>query len=303
LLLLVFGGITKTAYQKTTMKMRDYINLTKPRIMLLVVITGAATLILEGSLLSDPLGFILALLALYLTGGSANALNQCFEHDIDARMSRTTRRRPLPQKRMTLTNAIIFSILIGMTGVLIYGFYFNWFSASLSLLTILFYSFFYTLFLKPSTTQNIVIGGAAGAMAPVGVWVAATGQMALDPWIIFLIVFLWTPPHFWALALVYKEDYRAVELPMLPVIKGDEETLRQILFYTIGLVIVSLILVMADKIGAIYLTVSVLLGGIFLYKSLIAKRTKQVKHIRGLFAYSIAYLFAIFFAIIIDGLV
>jgi protoheme IX farnesyltransferase len=260
-------------------------------------------LVLEGSLLSQPLYMVLAAVALYLTGGSANALNQCFEHEIDARMTRTTRRRPLPQKRISLRNAYIFSITIGATGVLMYGFFFNWFSALLSLGTILFYSLFYTLFLKPNTSQNIVIGGAAGAMAPVGTWVAATGTMALDPWILFMIIFLWTPPHFWALALVYKEDYRNVNLPMLPVKKGDEETLKQIFFYSIALFVISLILIMAKKIGILYIVTASVLGGIFVLRSFQAKKSKNIQKIRQLFGYSIAYLFGLFFVIILDGLI
>lgn len=283
--------------------MIDYLKLTKPRIMILVVLTGMTALILEGSLLSEPSYFFLAILALYLTGGSANALNQCFERDIDARMTRTTRRRPLPQQKIPLTQAFIFSILIGASGVLIYGFFFNWFSALLSLGTILFYSLFYTLFLKPNTSQNIVIGGAAGAMAPVGTWVAATGSMSLDPWILFLIIFFWTPPHFWALALVYKEDYRAVDLPMLPVVKGEEETLRQIVFYTIILFLISLILIMAKNIGIIYIVAASVLGGIFVVRSFQARKSRNIHKIRKLFGYSIAYLFGLFFAIIVDGLI
>lgn len=271
--------------------------------MILVVLTGATALILEGSLLKEPLLFMVALTALYLTGGSANALNQCFEHDIDARMTRTTRRRPLPQQKITLRNAYVFSIFIGLTGVLIYGFVFNWFSALLSLGTILFYSLFYTLFLKPNTSQNIVIGGAAGAMAPVGMWVAATGSMSIDPWILFLIIFFWTPPHFWALALVYKEDYRAVDLPMLPVIKGENETLRQILIYTVVLVLTSLSLIVVNNIGIIYITIAIVLGGVFLIRSIQARNSKNIKQIRRLFGFSIAYLFVLFFAIIVDGLI
>ncbi len=149
-----------------------------------------------------------------------------------------------------------FSVLIGITGVLIFGLVFNWFTALLSLATILFYSLFYTLWLKPNTTQNIVIGGIAGAMAPVGAWAAATGRTDIVPWILFLIVFLWTPPHFWALALFYKDDYYKSQLPMLPVIKGDIITLRQIVFYSILLVITS-VLLFVFKSGWFYLAVSI----------------------------------------------
>ncbi|TFG94075.1 MAG: protoheme IX farnesyltransferase, partial [Calditrichales bacterium] len=213
-----------------------YLALTKPTIMLLVMITGATALFMEGSLLNEPLRFFLVLFALYLTGGSANALNQYFERDIDALMERTATRRPLPQKKIKAGHALIFSISIGVIGVLIFGFVFNWLTAMLSLATILFYSLYYTLYLKPNTTQNIVIGGVAGAMAPVGAWTAVTGEFALAPWLLFLIIFLWTPPHFWALAAFRTDDYVKSGLPMMPVIRGINSTMKQIFVYTLILV-------------------------------------------------------------------
>jgi len=282
--------------------MKNYVQLTKPSIMLLVIITGATALIIEGSLLSQPFKFFLVLLALYLTGGSANALNQYFERDIDAKMSRTSKRRPLPQGKIGPASALIFSILIGITGVLIFGFVFNWFTAMLSLATILFYSLFYTLFLKPNTAQNIVIGGIAGAMAPVGAWAAATGRTDIVPWILFLIVFLWTPPHFWALALFYKDDYYKSKLPMMPVVKGDDITLRQIVFYSILLVISSILLFIFHA-GWFYLAVALVMGSRFILKSIQASRQRTEKNFRGLFGYSIAYLFILFFAIVIDDFI
>jgi protoheme IX farnesyltransferase len=282
--------------------MKNYVQLTKPSIMLLVIITGATALIIEGSLLSQPFKFFLVLLALYLTGGSANALNQYFERDIDAKMSRTSKRRPLPQGKIGPASALIFSILIGITGVLIFGFVFNWFTAMLSLATILFYSLFYTLFLKPNTAQNIVIGGIAGAMAPVGAWAAATGRTDIVPWILFLIVFLWTPPHFWALALFYKDDYYKSQLPMMPVVKGDDITLRQIVFYSILLVISSILLFIFHA-GWFYLAVALVMGSRFILKSIQASRQRTEKNFRGLFGYSIAYLFILFFAIVIDDFI
>ena len=288
---------------KIYQQIKHYINLTKPTIMLLVIITGAASLILEGSMVARPFAFLLVLLALYLTGGSANALNQYFERDIDSRMSRTAKRRPLPQHQINSKNALIFSILIGIIGVLIFGFFFNWYSAILSLATILFYSLFYTLLLKPNTSQNIVIGGAAGAMAPVGAWVAATGTMDLAPWILFLIVFFWTPPHFWALALFYKDDYKKAQLPMLPVVSGDKSTLRQILVYSWILVASSFAIFVSYKISIVYGVIALFLGVIFLKKSYQAKKEMTEARYRGLFGYSIIYLLILFLVIIVDGIV
>ncbi len=282
-------------------KFKSYFALTKPTIMLLVVITGGTALVLEGSLLSQPLKFLLALLAIYLTGGCANALNQYFEREIDAKMQRTAARRPLPTHKIGSTPALLFSLAIGIAGLLIFGLFFNWYSALLSLSTILFYSLFYTLYLKPNTAQNIVIGGAAGSMAPVGAWVAASGHMAFDPWVLFLIIFLWTPPHFWALALVYKDDYRLANLPMMPLVKGDNSTFNQMIFYSWLLVISSLFMVINANIGMFYFIAAFLLGAAFLYKTLQAKKIRSEKVIKGLFGYSIIYLFLLFAVIVVDA--
>ncbi len=282
--------------------MRAYVQLTKPTIMLLVLITGATALVIEGSFLSQPLNFLLVLTGLYLTGGCANALNQYFEREVDARMKRTAKRRPLPQGIISPINALIFSISIGIVGVATFWYFFNALTALLSLGTILFYSLFYTLYLKPNTYQNIVIGGAAGAMAPVGAWTAATGSMALMPWSIFLIVFLWTPPHFWALALFCKDDYREVGYPMLPVLKGDTATHNQILAYSIALVAASFLPTAAGA-GWLYAVAAAALGAIFLLRTHQARRSREISDIKRLFGYSIVYLFAVCAALMIDSFV
>lgn len=267
--------------------------------MSLVLFTGATALVMEGSMLARPLDFALVLLATYLTGGCANALNQYFERDLDSRMERTSQRRPLPQNRMTPKRALLFALVIGVAGLALFLFWFNWLSAALAAGTILFYSLFYTLLLKPRTTQNIVIGGVAGAMAPVGAWAAATGTTAVAPWMLFLIVFLWTPPHFWALAIVNREDYIRVGLPMLPVVKGQKVAARHILIYTLVLVAVSLS--MAVFSGLFYLMVALLLGGLFIARSLSAKRQDTPEAFKRLFGFSIVYLFGLFFAIILQA--
>jgi len=281
-------------------KLSQYILLTKPSIMYLVLFTGAAALVVEGSLLREPAKFVLVLLGLYLSGGSANALNQYSERDIDAAMTRTRKRRPLPMGTISPGSALVFSVSIGVAGVVLFGLAFNWLTAGLALFTILFYSFYYTLWLKPKTVQNIVIGGIAGAMAPVGAWTAATGQMAVAPWIMFLIVFLWTPPHFWSLALFCKDDYAGVNLPMLPVIKGEEATLNQIFYYSVVLVGASLALAFVE-VGWLYVLTAVALGGVYVARTFLAMRNRAVKQARSLFGFSIVYLFGLFTAMMVDA--
>lgn len=279
----------------------SYLQLTKPSIMLLVLVTGAVSLVLEGSLLAQPVKFVLVLLGLYLTGGCANAMNQYLEREVDARMTRTKRRRPLPMHKISGAHALGFAVAIGVIGVTIFGVFFNWLTALLSLVTIVFYSFMYTLWLKPTTWQNIVIGGVAGAMAPVGAWTAATGATAWTPWLLFAIVFLWTPPHFWSLALFIKDDYAKVGYPMLPVVRGTKATLNQILIYTALLVPVSLAPVLTGS-GWLYLALALWSGSVFLHKAIVARRSEDVNRIRGLFRYSIVYLFTICAALAVDRL-
>ena len=280
-------------------KVFDFIKLTKPKILLLAILTGITALVVEKSLLSEPLKFMLVVLALALTGGCANALNQYFERDIDSQFERTKNKRPLPLKTVSPKQALIFALTLGVLAVSILLVFFNLFSAILSLFTILYYSLFYTLWMKPRTYQNIVIGGAAGAMGPVIAWAAASGTLELTPTILFLIIFFWTPPHFWALALCLKEDYQKVKIPMLPVVKGDKETLRQILIYTLVLFGISLALLLV-KAGLLYLVVAILLGLLYLWKAVSALRKPSIQSARGLFGYSILYLFILFIIIIID---
>lgn len=280
----------------------SYLLLTKPTIMLLVVLSGAVAMFVEGSLLSEPSKCVAILFAVYLTGGCANALNQYFERDLDAKMARTQKRRPLPQGKIDPNHALMFIAFIGVFGVMIFGLMFNWLSAMLSLSTIVFYGFFYTLWLKPNTPQNIVIGGAAGAMAPIGVWAGITGEIALEPILVFLIVFLWTPPHFWALALYCKEDYIKAELPMMPVVKGERETLKQMLAYSVLTVLASLWLAVIHK-GWIYDAASVLLGAMFIKRNWETLQNYSEQSAKKFFFFSILYLFGLFAALIADRLV
>ena len=270
--------------------------------MSLVLFSGVTALILEGSLIHYPVKFLLALVALYFTGGSANGLNQYFEREIDARMSRTRWKRPLPLQKLTAAQALIFSISIGLIGILTFGFVFNWLTAILSLGTLIFYGFFYTLWLKPNTHLNIVIGGIAGAMAPVGLWAAASGSLAWTPMILFLIIFFWTPPHFWALALYHKDDYRRAGLPMMPVVKGEEAAARQIFYYAIFLVGITALLLIVGA-GLLYLSVALIIGAVFLHKAYMLLRQRTPEREMHLFRFSLVYMFVILSAIIIDKFV
>jgi protoheme IX farnesyltransferase len=267
--------------------------------MLLVLAAGVTGAILEGSLLRQPGRLTLFLLGLYLTGGSANALNQFFERAIDSRMSRTAGRRPLPLGELQPRQALAFSVAIGLIGVVLLGTVFNLLTAMLALGVILFYSLFYTLWLKPYTDQNIVIGGIAGAMAPVGAWTAATGSMAVTPWLVFAIIFFWTPPHFWSLALRFEGDYRRTGLPMMPLTQGVSRTHDLIVTYTVVLGAVSLLPLLAGF-GWIYAAAAVPLGAIFLLKAMQARRSQTAESAWAVFRFSIFYLFCVLFALILD---
>lgn len=289
----------KITFLSITRRLSAYLTLTKPTIMLLVVITGAAGLVLEGSLTSSPLRFSFALTLLALAGGSANAFNQAFERNRDAQMERTRRRRPLPQGAISTAEAFAVAGLIGVVSVVGYWVWFNPLSALLSAGTILFYALFYTIYLKPRTTLNIVIGGAAGAMAPVIGWAAGSGTVSLESMLLFLIIFLWTPPHFWSLALCLKEDYRKVGLPMLPIVAGDAETWRQITWYVVYTIVVSITPVLFGA-GVLYAIAAAGLGAVFLRKTIRARKSTEPKAAWGLFGYSVIYILALFTILITD---
>jgi len=280
----------------------SYIQLTKPRIVLLVQVTALASLVMEGSLLHRPWQFLLVLCAITMVAGSANAFNQYFERDLDAQMARTRTRRPLPLNRVSPGNALVFAITLGILSVALLFRIANPLSAWLAVGTILFYGFGYTLWLKPRTVHNIVIGGAAGAMGPVIAWAAASGGLTLAPILMFLVIFLWTPPHFWALALCVKEDYRAVRIPMLPLVKGDAETYRQIEIYSVALVALTLAMPFLRTGGLIYALLALGLGGVFVWKAVKARRLATVRSAWDVFGFSILYLFVLFLGLIADAI-
>lgn len=275
--------------------LRHYIALTKPTIVLTFALTGLTAMVLEGSLLKDFSKFFLVLLAIIFTAASANGFNQYLERDLDARMERTRRRRPLPQSKISPNNAFIFSLILGILSFYLLLRWTNFLSVALALGTILFYVFVYTLWLKPRTPYNIVIGGAAGATAPLIGWAAATGEISwLAAWM-FLIIFLWTPPHFWALALNVKDQYAKVGIPMLPVVKGEARTRQEIWRYSLILIPMSLLPFWASTpFSILYSFGALLLNGIWLYLAWRVYKSFTVRVGYQFFGYSIVYLVGLF---------
>src|SRR5579864_4931315 len=245
---------------------RDILALTKPRVMSLVVFSGLCGLLVAPVALPPVLGFT-AILCIALGAGACGALNQWYEADIDAKMRRTAK-RPLPAGRMDRQSALHFGVGLAFFSVLLMGLATNWFAAALLALSILFYVLVYTVWLKPRTAQNIVIGGAAGAFPPLIGWVAATGHMAALPLILFAIIFLWTPPHFWALSLFVRSDYAAAGVPMLPVVAGVRHTRLQVLLYTLPMAAVAIAPGWLGLTGVIYGAVSIVVNFIFLLLAL-----------------------------------
>ena len=282
---------------------RDFLALTKPRVMTLVVFTGLCGMLAAPTSVHPVIGFT-AILCIALGAGAAGALNQWYESDIDAVMRRT-QKRPLPDGRMDRQAALHFGVGLGAFSVLFMGVAVNIVAAAILTVSILFYVLVYTVWLKRRTPQNIVIGGAAGAFPPLIGWAAATGDIALLPVLLFLFVFLWTPPHFWALALFMKSDYAAAGVPMLPVVSGERTTRTQIGLYTIPMAAVAILPWPLGLTGPIYGIAAVLLTGWFALLAVrVAKRTTHaddaMKPEKALFKYSILYLFVMFGALVVD---
>jgi heme o synthase len=284
---------------------RDFFALTKPRVMSLVVFTGGCGLLAAPSSLHPVLAFT-AILCIALAAGGAAALNQWWETDLDAGMRRTAA-RPLPAGRMDRMAARDFGIVLAVGAVLIMGLAIGWLAATILAISVLYYAIVYTIWLKPRTPQNIVIGGGAGAFPPLIGWVAATGEVSVMPILLFAIVFFWTPPHFWALALFVRSDYARVGIPMLPVVAGERATRHQILAYTVILVVLSLAPSLVGGAGLIYGVAALALGLGFLALALIVgvRRSEpqdRMKPEKRLFGYSVLYLFALFAALVADRL-
>ncbi|MGI8554232.1 MAG: heme o synthase [Dehalococcoidia bacterium] len=278
---------------------RAYVALTKPHIIELLLVTTVPAMVLAAHGMPSVWLIAVTLVGGFLAAGGANAINCYIDRDIDEIMART-RRRPLPQHVVSPRSALIFGVTLGCTSIAVFVLFVNILTALLAISALLFYVFVYTLWLKRSTPQNIVIGGAAGAVPPLIGWAAVTGQITLPAIILFTIIFFWTPPHFWALALRYKEEYAAARVPMLPVVRGEEETRRQIFLYSIVLVAVTMLLWLVQTVGIIYATAALGLGIWFSYQALCLWRDPQHRSPMRLFAYSITYLALLFLAMVVD---
>ncbi|MBA15316.1 MAG: protoheme IX farnesyltransferase [Sphingomonas sp.] len=282
---------------------RDFLALTKPGVMRLVVFTGLCGMLAAPVQIHPVLAFT-AILCIAMGAGGAAALNQWYEADLDAKMKRT-RERPLPGGRMERQSALHFGVGLSVASVVLMYFAINLLSAVILTASILYYVVIYTVWLKRRTPQNIVIGGAAGAFPPLIGWAAATGQVSLLPVLLFALVFLWTPPHFWALALFVKSDYANAGVPMLPVVAGERTTRTQIGLYTIPMIAAAIAPWALGLTGAIYGVASILLNLVFgaLALAVTFRRTgtnDAMKPEKRLFAWSIAYLFLIFGALVAD---
>ena len=280
----------------------DYIALMKPRVMSLVIFTALVGMVASPGSVHPVLGAI-ALLCIAVGAGASGALNMWYDADIDAQMQRTAA-RPIPRGRVTADEALLFGTILSVFSVLTLGLLVSWVAGALLALTIGFYIFVYTMWLKRRTPQNIVIGGAAGAFPPMVGWAAVSGDVTVDSVLLFLIIFMWTPPHFWALALYRCRDYERVGVPMLPVVAGADETRKQILIYSALLVPLAVAPFFTGLGGIAYLASSTLLGAAFIYQAVRVFRVREGKvadkQAKRLFVFSIFYLFALFAVLLIE---
>jgi protoheme IX farnesyltransferase len=279
----------------------DYVALTKPRVMSLVVFTALVGLMVAPGDI-DPVAGAVALLCIAAGAGAAGALNMWYDADIDAMMARTAM-RPIPSGRISRAEALVFGLMLGVCAIVTLGTLLNIAAAALLAFTIFFYVVVYTMWLKRRTPQNIVIGGAAGALPPVIGWVAAAGNVGLEPLILFLIIFLWTPPHFWALSLNLAGEYARAGVPMLPVVAGRAETKRQILLYSGLLVPISLTPWALGFAGAVYGSAAVMLGAILIFLSWQVRRSDdgERRPARRLFVFSMLYLVLLFGVLLMNA--
>lgn len=276
-----------------------YYHLTKPTIVMLMLVTGLPAILMAGHGAVSPVLMVVALMGTAMAAGSASALNHYWDRDIDAVMERTSS-RPIPNGHVTHHQALAFGLTLGVIAVGMLAIIANWLSAAIALGSILFYVCVYTMWLKRWTPQNIVIGGAAGATAPLICWAAVTGNVGLPAWLMFGIIFMWTPPHFWALALYRREDYARAGIPMMPVVAGEDSTRRQILVYTVLMVLTTLLLVAVHACGLIYLAGALPLGIRFTIDAIRLVRSKSDAEAKKLFLFSILYLLALFVVLFLD---
>ena len=280
----------------------EYFALLKPRVMFLVVFTALVGLVAAPGTM-HPVLAVAALVCIAVGAGAAGALNMWYDADIDARMARTAA-RPVPRGKISPDEARTFGTVLAVGSVICLGLMANWLAAGLLALTIAFYVFVYTMWLKRLTPQNIVIGGAAGAVPPMIGWAAATGTVSLDSFLLFLIIFVWTPPHFWALAILRSSDYARAGVPMLPVVHGEDATRRQILIYSLILAPLGLVPSLIGLGGMLYTVAAAVLGALFLVFAFACYRERvgpgAERAAKNLFAYSILYLFLLFTALLVE---
>ncbi len=282
---------------------RDYVTLTKPRIMSLLLVTGLGAMFVGAHGAPSAWLAVVTMSGLALACGGASALNHVLDRDIDKLMGQRTRARPLAAERMPAARALEFGLALSAFSFVLLASLVNVLTAVLALVGNLFYVLVYTRWLKRSTPQNIVIGGAAGAVPPLVGWAAVTGNLTLPALWLFLIVFFWTPPHFWALALLIRRDYEAARIPMLPVVRGVRETTRQILLYALVLVGVTAVPFLWGPLGPAYLVAALTLGGAFVWLALRLRRNTTPRRAALLFHYSLLYLALLFVAMALDPLV
>ncbi|MEH2529995.1 protoheme IX farnesyltransferase [Bradyrhizobium sp. AZCC 1588] len=280
----------------------DYFALLKPRVMSLVIFTALVGLFIAPGHVHPVIAFT-SILCIAVGAGASGAMNMALEGDIDALMSRTAN-RPIPRGRITSAEAMAFGLTLAFFSVMTLGTLVNWLAGALLAFTIFFYVVIYTMWLKRWTAQNIVIGGAAGALPPVVAWAAAAGSLSMEPLLLFLIIFFWTPPHFWALALFRSDDYARAGIPMLPVVAGPDATRLQILLYTIVLVAIAAAPWPLGYFDAVYGVISLMLGAGMMWLAIEVYRHREGKQAqratRRLFAFSILYLFALFATLLLE---
>nr|WP_306269740.1 heme o synthase [Pararhizobium sp. IMCC3301] len=289
---------------------KDFFALMKPGVMRLVVFTALVGMVsaaaTSDTVLLEPVTGAIALLCIAIGGGASGALNMWYEADLDRLMKRTAK-RPIPAGRVSRNEALGFGIFMAALSVMILGLVANLLAAALLAFTIFFYIVVYTIWLKRRTQQNIVIGGAAGALPPVVAWAAMTGSVGIEPFVLFLIIFMWTPPHFWALALFASKDYERAGIPMMPVVSGDAYTRRQILIYSILLAPVALAPWVLGFGGLVYGLTTALLSIGFIWRAVVVYRDTEAaennRAAKRLFAYSIIYLFALFGVLLLEAIV
>lgn len=278
----------------------DYVRLTKPRVISLLLVTTAAAMFIAEAGMPDGWLLLWTLVGGYLAAGGAGAINHYIDRDIDQHMARTDE-RPVVSGRVSPTRALVFGIALGALSAVVLVLAANALAAALALVGLALYVGLYTMWLKRTTFHNIVIGGSAGAVPPLVGWAAVTGELNLQAWILFAIVFYWTPPHFWALALILKRDYAAAGVPMLPVVRGDAETKRQVLLWSLVMTAVSLLPVASGAAGAFYFVSAVVLGGIFCALAWLLWRGEGLAWTKATFHYSLLYLALLFVALAVDA--